>query len=120
MVSILSDIGSILGLLSIISSISSSAISVFIRIRTSRPPSFAIHSTGAVVSLSLVTVKVTDRGIGIEDIDRARMPLYTSKPEYDRSGMGFTVMESFCDKVKVFSKEGKGTTVTLFKRLEGR
>jgi stage II sporulation protein AB (anti-sigma F factor) len=68
----------------------------------------------------LVRIEIKDKGCGIEDIERARQPLFTTDAENERSGMGFTVMESFCDKVKVFSKEGKGTTVTLFKRLEGR
>ena len=68
----------------------------------------------------LVRIEIKDKGCGIEDVARARQPLFTTDAENERSGMGFTVMESFCDKVKVFSKEGKGTTVTLFKRLEGR
>ena len=65
----------------------------------------------------LVTVRVSDSGVGIEDIERARMPLFTSKPECDRSGMGFTVMESFMDTLHISSEEGAGTTVTMTKQL---
>ena len=64
-----------------------------------------------------VTVKITDNGVGIEDIEKAKTPLYTSKPECDRSGMGFTVMESFMDSLCVTSKVGSGTTVIMTKQL---
>jgi len=59
---------------------------------------------------------IRDWGIGIPDIDQARTPLYTTGSE-ERSGMGFTIMESFMDSVKVKSVTGKGTTVTLRKRF---
>lgn len=62
-----------------------------------------------------VEIEVIDEGQGIEDIELARQPLYTSRPEMERSGMGFTVMESFMDRVTVISQPGKGTTVSLFK-----
>ena len=62
-----------------------------------------------------VEITVMDDGIGIEDIELARQPLYTSKPEMERSGMGFTVMESFMDRVDVKSEPGKGTIVTMYK-----
>lgn len=65
-----------------------------------------------------VEIEVIDEGRGIEDIELARQPLYTSRPEMERSGMGFTVMESFMDSVNVISKPGKGTTVVLFKTLK--
>ena len=65
----------------------------------------------------LVQVEIKDRGKGIEDVKRAREPLFTTDAENERSGMGFTVMESFCDSVRVHSKVGKGTTVVLTKRL---
>ncbi len=68
----------------------------------------------------IVRIEIKDRGCGIENVDEARQPLYTTDAAGERSGMGFTVMESFCDKVRVFSKCGKGTTVTLFKRLTRR
>lgn len=65
----------------------------------------------------LIRVEIRDRGCGIEDVKRAREPLFTTDSENERSGMGFTVMESFCDSVKVQSRVGKGTTVILLKRL---
>ena len=65
----------------------------------------------------LVQVEIRDRGCGIPDVRQAREPLFTTDAQGERSGMGFTVMESFCDSVKVHSKIGKGTTVTLLKRL---
>ena len=68
----------------------------------------------------LVRIEIKDKGCGIENVDVARQPLYTTDAENERSGMGFTVMESFCDKVRVFSGCKKGTTVTLFKYLKRR
>ena len=68
----------------------------------------------------IVRIEIKDRGCGIENVEVARQPLYTTDAAGERSGMGFTVMESFCDKVRVFSRCGKGTTVTLFKRLTRR
>jgi stage II sporulation protein AB (anti-sigma F factor) len=62
-----------------------------------------------------VEIEISDEGRGIEDIEQAMQPLYTSKPEMERSGMGFTVMESFMDMVEVRSKPGEGTTVILYK-----
>ena len=64
-----------------------------------------------------ITVKIRDKGRGIADVKMAMQPLYTTDAAGERSGMGFTVMKSFCDKVKVNSKPGKGTTVTLEKSL---
>ena len=61
---------------------------------------------------------VSDKGRGIEDIDKAREPLYTGKPEMERSGMGFTIMETFMDSVTVNSKIGEGTVVRMSKRIE--
>jgi stage II sporulation protein AB (anti-sigma F factor) len=66
-------------------------------------------------------VTVTDYGVGIGNLEQARQPLYTSKPELDRSGMGFTIMENFMDECRVDSEVGKGTTVIMaktFARLE--
>ena len=65
----------------------------------------------------LLTVKISDEGIGIPDIEAAREPLYTSKPECDRSGMGFTVMESFMDTLHIISELNCGTTVIMTKQL---
>lgn len=67
-----------------------------------------------------VRIVIKDKGCGIEDVDLARQPLYTTDAEGERSGMGFTVMESFCDKVRVVSKCKKGTTVTLYKKMKRR
>ncbi len=66
----------------------------------------------------VVRVDIRDRGCGIEDVRAARVPLFTTDAENERSGMGFTVMESFCDTVRVRSTLGKGTCVTLFKIFE--
>jgi stage II sporulation protein AB (anti-sigma F factor) len=68
----------------------------------------------------VLKIEIRDRGCGIEDVRRAREPLYTSDAAGERSGMGFTVMENFCDGVRVVSTPGKGTTVTLCKRLNDR
>lgn len=65
-----------------------------------------------------VEITISDKGVGIEDIELARQPLYTSKPEMERSGMGFTVMESFMDRVDITSETGKGTTITMFKEFK--
>ena len=68
----------------------------------------------------LLTVDVCDRGCGIEDVARARQPFFTTLEGEERSGMGFTVMESFMDGVEVQSAPGVGTTVRLTKRLMAR
>lgn len=62
-----------------------------------------------------VVIKIRDKGCGIADIEKAMEPLFTTAPEEDRAGLGFAVMQSFCDKVKVKSTVGKGTSVTLEK-----
>ena len=64
-----------------------------------------------------LTVIVSDNGCGIGDIELARKPFFTSKPELERSGMGFSVMEAFMDSVDVVSEVGKGTVVTMRKRI---
>ena len=64
-----------------------------------------------------ITVEISDNGCGIEDVDLARTPSYTSG-DGERSGMGFLVMESFCDSVNVKSRLGRGTTVLLRKKLK--
>ena len=63
-------------------------------------------------------IKISDEGVGIKDIEKAREPFYTTKPTEERSGMGFTVMEGFMDKVEVCKNKNNGTTVTLYKRIE--
>lgn len=64
-----------------------------------------------------VEITVEDTGLGILNIEEAREPLYTSKPELERSGMGFTVMESFMDQVEIRSEIGKGTTIIMCKKI---
>ena len=64
-----------------------------------------------------VEIEVSDNGKGISNIEEARKPLYTSKPNMERSGMGFTIMESFMDYVTVESAVGLGTKVTMKKRI---
>ncbi len=68
----------------------------------------------------VVYIKIRDRGCGIEDVKRAMEPLFTTLPDEERSGLGFSVMESFTDSVKVKSKLGSGTTVVLVKKLRTR
>lgn len=65
-------------------------------------------------------VEIKDKGCGIEDVKEARQPLFTTDAASERSGMGFTVMESFTDVLRVKSTLGKGTSVTLFKRFGDR
>ena len=62
---------------------------------------------------SVFEMEVTDFGVGIENIGQAMQPLFTSKPECERSGMGFTVMQTFMDEVTVKSEVGEGTVVTM-------
>ena len=64
-----------------------------------------------------LTVEVIDNGVGIADVSKAMEPLYTTKPEADRSGMGFTFMEAFMDEVLVESQLGQGTTVSMKKNI---
>lgn len=66
-----------------------------------------------------IRIKIKDKGCGIPDIKKAMEPLFTTLGE-ERAGLGFAVMESFCDKVKVKSAPGKGTTVTLEKMLSAK
>ena len=62
-------------------------------------------------------VDISDHGIGIEDVEKAMEPLFTSKPDKERSGMGFTFMEAFMDEITVESVMGKGTTVRMGKTI---
>ena len=65
-----------------------------------------------------VVIEVSDTGKGIENIELAKQPLYTSKPNLERSGMGFTIMESFMDEMEIESVVGLGTKVTMKKKIE--
>ena len=67
----------------------------------------------------VLEIVVKDWGVGIEDVEKARQPLYTTGSE-ERSGMGFTIMESFMDALRVRSTPGKGTTVTMRRRISRR
>ena len=64
-----------------------------------------------------IEIEILDEGKGIENVEKARQALYTSKPELERSGMGFTIMESFMDEVKIESVLGLGTKVTMKKMM---
>ncbi len=68
----------------------------------------------------LIKITVTDRGVGIPDIKQAMEPLFTTGNPDERSGLGFAVMQSFMDSVKVTSHEGRGTRVTMTKQLAGK
>ena len=68
---------------------------------------------------NVLEIMVKDAGVGIPDVEKARKPLFTTGGD-DRSGMGFTIMESFMDKLKVRSLPGKGTTVTMRRRISRR
>ena len=65
-------------------------------------------------------IKITDKGIGIEDVEQAMQPLFTTCPEGERAGLGFAVMESFTDKLRVKSAPGKGASVTMVKQVRRR
>jgi stage II sporulation protein AB (anti-sigma F factor) len=78
-----------------------------------------ITMTVRLLEPNTVEVTVTDRGCGIPDVQQARQPLFTTGGA-DRSGMGFTIMESFTDGIRVRSAPGKGTTVTLRKAMSLR
>lgn len=65
-----------------------------------------------------ITIEISDQGKGIDNVEEARKPLYTSKPNLERSGMGFTIMESFMDDVKIQSIIGLGTKITMKKLIK--
>ncbi|MFW5649493.1 MAG: anti-sigma F factor [Candidatus Alkaliphilus sp. MAG34] len=86
-----------------------------------------IHGYEDSMGLVFVTCKINgnrleiiveDNGCGIDNIEQAREPLFTSKPELERSGMGFTVMETFMDEVEVYSELKKGTTIKMVKKFK--
>lgn len=78
-----------------------------------------IYICASIYDNDVFKVKIRDKGCGIENVKQAMEPLFTTLGG-ERAGLGFAVMESFCDKIRVTSKVGKGTTVTLEKRLRGR
>lgn len=75
-----------------------------------------IYISSKIYENGKIIIKIRDKGCGIEDVDQAMEPLFTTGGS-ERSGLGFAVMQSFMDKIKVISKVGKGTTVTLEKRI---
>jgi len=74
----------------------------------------------AFIENDVVTIIVSDDGIGIEDVELAKQPLFTSKPELERSGMGFTIMENFMDNCEIVSKLDGGTSISMMKRIESK
>lgn len=72
------------------------------------------------LSSGRVRIFIKDKGAGIEDIEKAMEPLFTTAPEEERAGLGFAIMQSFCDKLKVKSAPHKGTTVTMEKYIYKR
>ena len=84
------------------------------------PETGSIAITVSILSGRAIRIEIKDKGCGIPDVGQARQPLYTTDAAGERSGMGFTVMESFTDALKVTSKVGKGTTVTMWKKLSER
>lgn len=78
-----------------------------------------LYISGKIYDENVVKIVVKDNGVGIGDVKQAMQPLFTTGGS-DRSGLGFTVMQSFCDRINVKSKVNQGTTVTLTKRILGR
>ena len=79
-----------------------------------------IYIAVALYKSGLVRIEIKDKGVGISDVKQAREPLFTTDAASERSGMGFTVMESFSDRIRVSSKVGGGTKVVLYKKLRGK
>ena len=67
-----------------------------------------------------VKIEIIDLGVGIDDIELATTPTYTSKPESEHAGMGFTIMETFMDNIEIDSGKERGTTITLSKKIKNR
>ena len=76
-----------------------------------------ITMTAAIYEGGIVRITITDRGVGIPDIAKAMEPMFTTRPDLERSGMGFSFMEAFMDEVKVTSQVGKGTCVHMSKKI---
>ena len=79
-----------------------------------------ITMTAGLYEGGVVRITISDRGVGIDDISKAMEPMYTTGDPSERAGLGFAVMQSFMDKVRVSSTPGKVTRVTLTKRQEAR
>ena len=78
-----------------------------------------IYITAELTDDNCIRIKIRDKGCGIENIEKAMEPLYTTVGG-ERAGLGFAVMQSFMDKIKVSSKQGKGTSVTMLKKINPR
>lgn len=78
---------------------------------------FGVIYITATIKEDTVTIKIADKGVGIEDISKAMQPLFTTDPNGERAGIGFAVMQSFMDSVKVKSALGKGTRVVMTKKI---
>ncbi|MBP1999484.1 stage II sporulation protein AB (anti-sigma F factor) [Paenibacillus shirakamiensis] len=72
------------------------------------------------IEQDVVSLTIEDKGRGIEDMELAKQPLYTSKPELERSGMGFTIMENFMDEFELISDIDGGTSIRMKKRIESK
>ena len=79
-----------------------------------------VYINAKIYDKNKIEIKIKDKGCGIEDINKAMEPMFTTCTTGERSGLGFAVMESFMDKIKVTSKIDKGTTLTLQKTLKSR
>lgn len=79
-----------------------------------------VSMTVSLYEADIVRITVQDRGVGIEDVAKAMEPLFTTGDPEERAGLGFAVMQSFMDKVRVTSRPGHGTRVTMTKQLERR
>ncbi len=83
----------------------------------------AYHNPDGKISMNLsdqngiLRIEIKDQGIGIPDVKKAMEPMFTTKPEEERTGMGFSFMEAFMDQVEVISKQGEGTTVIMTKKI---
>ena len=84
-----------------------------------RRRSGTVYISGRILEGGRVTVKIRDKGCGIADVAQAMQPLFTTAADEERAGLGFAVMQSFCDRVRVRSAPDKGTTVTLEKQIGG-
>lgn len=82
-----------------------------------KPEKKLIFLSGDYFSDGKIVISIRDRGCGIENVAKAMEPLYTTSPEEERSGMGFTIMRELTDDLRVISKPGKGTTVRLIKKI---
>ena len=84
-----------------------------------RRQSGTIFLSGKIIDGGRVVIRIRDKGCGIDDVEQAMQPLFTTAPDEERAGLGFAVMQSFCDRVRVSSTPGKGTVVTLEKQIGG-